>query len=247
MAVGFGEGVEQFQAGRQLAGENAVGVFIKNLLGQVNKLTEVSAEAKLKREGEKPLSRLFSEEATKLQARQMFGQPPPPKPLSTRQTDAIEGVQSTLSTLNEMEDFLKGNPEVQTGMLNPEFRRDLPGDVWRSFVEPKKTQFAQTNFRMQDAYRRFVTGVQAGFGEVSQFLPSSLPNPQKQPRDVLIPAIQTFRQETMRAAEQMKRAMRLRGYSEQQIAETFAPLPSLSEFGRPVQPAGDLSDFEELE
>jgi hypothetical protein len=51
----------------------------------------------------------------------------------------------------------------------------------------------------------------------------------------------------MRSVEQMKRAMRLRGYSEEQIGETFAALPSLSEFGQPVQPAGDLGDFEELE
>ena len=247
MAVGFGGGVEQFQAGRELAGQNALGVFAKNLLGQVNKLTEVSAEAKIKQQGDKSLDRLFAEEATKLQARTMFGPPKPPKPFSSRQVDAVEGVQSTIATLDEMEGFIDSNPDVQTGLLNPEYRRDKIGDIARSVVDPKKTQFAQMNFRMQDAYRRFVTGVQAGFGEVSQFLPASLPNPGSLPRPQLKAAITTFRQETMRSVEQMKRAMRLRGYSEEQIEETFAPLPSLSEFGRPVQPAGDLSDFEELE
>ena len=161
---------------------------------------------------------------------------PEPKALSARQTEAIEGLQATTATLGELEQFLQSNPAIETGLTHPSFLRNIVGDVTRSFADPTTTQMAQVANRMQDAYRRFVTGVQAGFGEVSQFLPSSIPNPATQPKAQFLAAIDTFGREIERTKIQLKRAMKLRGYSPQQIEELFAPLPKLSELGQGTQP-----------
>ena len=152
-----------------------------------------------------------------------------PKLLSGKQEDAVEGIQTTLATLGEMEKFLSANPDIEPGMFNLAMRRDAFGNVSRTFSDPRQTSFSQMSFRLQDAYRRFVTGVQAGFAEVSQFLPSSIPNPSTQNREQLTAGIATLRAESLRAAEQMKRAMRTRGYSEENIGQMFASLPSLAE------------------
>ena len=152
-----------------------------------------------------------------------------PKLLSGKQEDAVEGIQTTLATLGEMERFMEENPDIDTGLLNPSMRRDFLGNVSRSLADPRQTSFSQMSFRLQDAYRRFVTGVQAGFAEVSQFLPSSIPNPSTQTKEQLRAGIATLRAETLRATEQMKRAMRTRGYSEEDIAQRFAALPTLAE------------------
>lgn len=152
-----------------------------------------------------------------------------PKLLSGKQEDAVEGMQTTLATLGEMETFMSANPDIDTGMLNPSMRRDFLGNVSRAVSDPRQTSFSQMSFRLQDAYRRFVTGVQAGFAEVSQFLPSSIPNPSTQTKEQLRAGIATLRAETLRASEQMKRAMRSRGYSEEDISQRFAALPTLAE------------------
>ena len=152
-----------------------------------------------------------------------------PKLLSGKQEDAVEGIQTTLATLGEMERFMEENPDIDTGLLNPSMRRDFLGNVSRAITDPRQTSFSQMSFRLQDAYRRFVTGVQAGFAEVSQFLPSSIPNPSTQTKEQLKAGIATLRAETLRATEQMKRAMRTRGYSEEDIAQRFAALPTLAE------------------
>ena len=168
-----------------------------------------------------------------------------PKVLSATQEDAIEGIQTTLATLDEISKFLDTNPDVQTGLLVPAFRRDFIGNVARSVSDPKLTSFSQMSFRLQDAYRRFVTGVQAGFQEVAQFLPSSLPNPSTQNVDQLREGIKTFRAETQRAAEQIKRGMRSRGYDEPSVNQMFAALPSLESFqtsaNRPVGSASEAT------
>ena len=67
MAVGFGGGVEQFQAGRALAGENALGVFAKNLLAQVGTVGEAQLKSRMDLEGQKQLIPLKEASAIRLQ------------------------------------------------------------------------------------------------------------------------------------------------------------------------------------
>src|SRR3990167_8918519 len=66
MAVGFGGGVEQFQAGRALAGDNALGVFAKNLLAQVGTVGEAQLKSRMDLEGQKQLIPLKEASAIRL-------------------------------------------------------------------------------------------------------------------------------------------------------------------------------------
>ena len=163
----------------------------------------------------------------------------PPKLLSAKQQDAIDGLQGTSATLTELVGFLRQYPDIETGLTHPSFQRNIVGDVARSFAQPETTQMAQIANRMQDNYRRFVTGVQAGFPEVSRFLPSAIPNPATQPRDKFLAAMDTFSREVERSKIPLQRAMKLRGYTPEQIQELFAPLPALSEMRSAVSSGGD--------
>lgn len=217
-----------FQTGQSLgSGQSALGHMVRQVVERFGKQQELQGQASLELlpRPSKSLEEMFAESEAKGAGYRAGA----PKLLSGKQEDAVEGIQTTLATLGEMEKFLSENPDIEPGLLNPAMRRDFFGNVSRSMTDPRQTSFSQMSFRLQDAYRRFVTGVQAGFAEVSQFLPSSIPNPSTQNKDQLTAGIATLRAETLRAAEHTKRAMRSRGYSEENISQMFAALPGLAE------------------
>ena len=152
-----------------------------------------------------------------------------PRPISSHQADVISGLQGSLASVSEMEEFLRQNPDFQTGLAHPSLRRDVLGTGNRAFADPSTTSFAQISFRNQDAYRRVVTGAQGGFREISDYIPSALPDPATMGRDQLVGSMETFKLETRRAIEQSKRILRLQGYSEDYINELYTQLPTFGQ------------------
>jgi len=275
MAVRFAEGgpLEQFQAGRSLAGVNPLGEMIRGMMGTINqiqgaqlqhkfKVKEIGEEAKAKaaydpeaRAKQEAFAHVETTAKTPEERMQMFQQtgllPRPqksleditaeaeargagyragaPRPISSHQADVISGLQSSLASVNEMEQVLRQKPEFLTGLAHPSLRRDIVGTGMRAMADPSTTQFAQIGFRMQDAYRRVVTGAQGGFREIASYIPSALPDPASMNRDQLQGSLQTFKLETQRAIEQSKRILRLQGYSEEYINELYTQLPTFEQ------------------
>jgi hypothetical protein len=117
--------------------------------------------------------------------------------------------------------------EITTPISRPEFARSgimaKIGAMRRADLPKEVSQFFTEYNRTQDAYRKFITGAQAGFPEISTFIPSALPNPGKDTKENFLANIEQFESSLARGIKDAKDFMVAEGYTPEQIQTVIGP------------------------